>query len=111
MEETDEELVARAKGGEALAFASLVRRHSARAFRVATRLTGSAADGEEVVQDAFVQMFRGLDGYRGEARFSTWLFRVLTNAALMHKRKAPKTEPSTTTCRASTATDCTRTSK
>jgi RNA polymerase sigma-70 factor, ECF subfamily len=69
-----------------------VRRHSSRAYRLAQRFTRTAADAEEVVQDAFVQMFRGLASFRGEARFTSWLYRVVTNAALMHARRSPKTE-------------------
>jgi RNA polymerase sigma-70 factor (ECF subfamily) len=93
MPETDEALVARAQRGEAPAFAALVRRHSAASFRLAVRLTGSEADAEEAVQEAFLQMHRGLAGFRGDARVSTWLYRIVTNAALMQaRRRSRRTE-------------------
>lgn len=88
--ESDEDLVARARAGDGPAFATLVRRHSASAFRLALRLTGSEADAEEAVQEAFLQAHRGLPGFRGEARVSTWLYRIVTNAALMQARRRPR---------------------
>jgi len=92
MEDSDAILVERARSGDGSAFAALVHRHSARAYRVARRLCRSGSDAEEIVQEAFLQVHRHLDGFRGEASFATWLYRVVTNAALMHQRGARKTE-------------------
>ena len=92
MEDSDATLVERARSGDGSAFAALVHRHSPRAYRVARRLCRSGADAEEVVQEAFLQVHRHLDGFRGEAVFATWLYRVVTNAALMHQRGGRKTE-------------------
>jgi RNA polymerase sigma-70 factor (ECF subfamily) len=82
----DEELAARAAAGDAGAFEALVERHQARVYRLACRLTGSDADARDVLQDAFLAAYRGLASFRGAARFSTWLYRITTNAALMHRR-------------------------
>lgn len=82
----DEELAARAAAGDAAAFETLVSRHEGRVYRLAYRLTGSDADAQDVLQDAFLAAYRGLASFRGTARFSTWLYRIATNAALMHRR-------------------------
>ena len=82
----DEELAARAATGDASAFETLVSRHEARVYRLAYRLTGSDADARDVLQDTFLAAYRGLATFRGAARFSTWLYRITTNAALMHRR-------------------------
>ena len=83
---TDEALVSRAAAGDEAAFEALVRRHQERVYRLACRLTGDEADAADVLQETFLQVFRHLGEFRGEARFTTWLFRVVTNAALMRRR-------------------------
>ena len=82
----DEALVSRAAAGDEAAFEDLVRRHQERVYRLAWRLTGDEADAADVLQETFLQVFRHLGEFRGEARFTTWLFRVVTNAALMRRR-------------------------
>jgi RNA polymerase sigma-70 factor, ECF subfamily len=82
----DEDLAARAAAGDAGAFEALVGRHEARVYRLAYRLTGSDADARDVLQEAFLAAYRGLASFRGAAHFSTWLYRITTNAALMHRR-------------------------
>jgi RNA polymerase sigma-70 factor (ECF subfamily) len=82
----DEELVTRAAGGDGAAFETLVSRHEGRVHRLAYRLTGSDADAQDVLQEAFLAAYRGLALFRGTSRFSTWLYRITTNAALMHRR-------------------------
>jgi RNA polymerase sigma-70 factor (ECF subfamily) len=61
-------------------------RYQARAFRLASRLVGPDGDGQDAVQDAFLHVYRKLGSFRGGSRFSTWLFRIVTNAALMQRR-------------------------
>jgi RNA polymerase sigma-70 factor, ECF subfamily len=80
---SDEQLAARARSGDPAAFEELVERHQERIYRLALRLTGSPADAEDVLQDTFLQVHRNLDGFRGDSKFTTWLYRVTTNAALM----------------------------
>jgi RNA polymerase sigma-70 factor (ECF subfamily) len=85
--ETDDEvLAARAAAGDALAFEELVSRYESRVYRLACRLGGSEADAPDALQETFLQVHRGLPGFRGESRFSTWLFRIATNVALMQRR-------------------------
>jgi RNA polymerase sigma-70 factor (ECF subfamily) len=82
----DEELAARAAAGDASAFDEIVVRYQGRAYRLASRLVGAEGDAQDALQDAFLAVFRGLASFRGESRFSTWLFRIVTNAALMQRR-------------------------
>jgi RNA polymerase sigma-70 factor (ECF subfamily) len=83
---SDEVLVSRAAAGDEAAFEELVRRHQERVYRLACRLTGDDADAADVLQETFLQVFRHLGEYRGDALFTTWLFRVVTNQALMRRR-------------------------
>jgi len=82
----DEALAARAAAGEEPAFEELVARYQARVYRLACRLTGSEGDAKDVLQETFLAVHRGLPAFRGESRFSTWLYRIATNAALMQRR-------------------------
>jgi RNA polymerase sigma-70 factor (ECF subfamily) len=75
-------LLARARTGDEEAFRTLVDLHRDRAFSLALRVVRSRSDAEEVAQDAFVRAWRGLARYRGEARFSTWLHRIVVRRAL-----------------------------
>ena len=86
VETSDETLAARAAAGDEPAFEALVIRHQARVFRLARRLTGEDGDAQDALQETFLQVHRSLPGFRGEARFSTWLYRIATNAALMQRR-------------------------
>jgi RNA polymerase sigma-70 factor (ECF subfamily) len=86
VETSDETLAARAAAGDEPAFEELVIRYQARAFRLARRLTGNDGDAQDALQETFLQVHRGLPAFRGEARFSTWLYRIATNAALMQRR-------------------------
>src|SRR6516162_10029984 len=61
--------------------------HAPRVYRVARRMLGNEADAEDVTQDVLLQVIRKLDTFRGEASFTTWLYRVTVNAALLHRRK------------------------
>ena len=82
----DEALARRAGAGDELAFEALVSRFQGRVYRLARRLTPSDSDAQDVLQDTFLQAYRGLASFRGEAKFSTWIFRIATNAALMQRR-------------------------
>jgi RNA polymerase sigma-70 factor (ECF subfamily) len=61
--------------------------HAPRVYIVARRMLGHEADAEDVTQDVLLQVIRKLDTFRGEALFTTWLYRVTVNAALLHRRK------------------------
>jgi RNA polymerase sigma-70 factor (ECF subfamily) len=85
-EPTDELLAARAAAGDESAFETIVTRYQARVFRLAWRLTASEGDAADVLQETFLQVYRKLATFRGDSRFGTWLYRIATNAALMHRR-------------------------
>lgn len=80
--ENDAELVARARRGDEAAFEQLVLRHQRYAFNLAYRVIGNYAEAEDVTQEAFVRAWRGLPGFRGQARFTTWLYRIVYNLCL-----------------------------
>jgi RNA polymerase sigma-70 factor (ECF subfamily) len=84
-EPSDEALATRAAAGDSSAFEAIVGRYQARVFRLACRLT-SDTDAADVLQETFLQVYRHLASFRGESRFSTWLYRIASNAALMHRR-------------------------
>ena len=86
LEAGDEALARAAAQGNESAFETLVTRFQGRVYRLARRLTRSDGDAEDVLQETFLQAYRGLPAFRSEARFSTWLYRIATNAALMHNR-------------------------
>jgi RNA polymerase sigma-70 factor (ECF subfamily) len=89
---TDRELVEKAQKGDGEAFATLVERHQRQLYRLALRMTGSEADAQEVLQEAFLNAYQKLPLFRGEAQFSSWLYRIAANSALMRlrrKRRAP----------------------
>jgi RNA polymerase sigma-70 factor (ECF subfamily) len=85
-ETNDETLAVRSAAGDDAAFELIVSRYQGRVYRLACRLTGSEADAMDVLQDTFLQVYRRLGSFRGESRFGTWLYRIATNAALMHNR-------------------------
>lgn len=84
-EPSDETLAARAAAGDASAFEAIVERFQARVFRLVCRLT-TETDAPDVLQETFLQVYRHLPSFRGESQFGTWLYRIATNAALMHRR-------------------------
>jgi RNA polymerase sigma-70 factor (ECF subfamily) len=81
------ELVARCKRGDRLAFEELVRASHRRVYSLAYRLVGDRNDAEDVAQEAYLRMFRGLAGFREEAAFETWMYRIVTNCAMSHLRR------------------------
>jgi len=89
---TDGDLVSRAQTGQLDAFEELVRRHRLATFRVALRMLGDESDAEDATQDAFVQAWRNLGGFRADAAFSTWMYRIVTNRCLNMLRARRRTE-------------------
>ena len=75
------ELVARAKQGDREAFDGLVELYTPQVYNLALRITGSREEAEDCAQEAFLRAFSALRGFRGEAAFSTWLYRVAVNVA------------------------------
>ena len=91
---TDDEArwIARARAGESAAFRHLVDANAAALLRVCARITGDRAIAEDAVQEAFFNAFRHLADFDGRSAFSTWLYRIAVNAALMQVRKRPHLE-------------------
>ncbi|MDY7103528.1 MAG: RNA polymerase sigma factor [Actinomycetota bacterium] len=79
-----EELVDEARQGNREAFDSLVRATYAETYTLAFRLTGNDEDASDVVQEAYLRAYRGLRRFRGDARFTTWLYRITANCASTH---------------------------
>jgi RNA polymerase sigma-70 factor (ECF subfamily) len=75
------EVVARARAGDRSAFDILVEQYTPRVYNVALRITGSQEEAQDCVQEAFIRAFSSLRHFRGEAAFSTWLYRVAVNVA------------------------------
>ena len=90
---TDADLVSRAQAGQLDAFEELVRRHRLATYRVALRMLGDESDAEDATQDAFVQAWRNLGGFRADAAFPTWMYRIVTNRCLNMLRARRRTEP------------------
>jgi len=88
-EPSDREVIARVLAGDHAAFERLVRRHNQRMFRAARAITRSDADAEDVLQQAWLDVFRHLAQFRGEAAFSTWATRIAVREALAVTRKRP----------------------
>ncbi|HKU38654.1 MAG TPA: sigma-70 family RNA polymerase sigma factor, partial [Polyangiales bacterium] len=80
-------LVRLVQRGDAQAKNELFKRYHREVARIAARSLGPDADLEDVVQEAFIQIFRSIDSFRGNAKFSTWLYRLVTNVTRMHLRK------------------------
>jgi RNA polymerase sigma-70 factor (ECF subfamily) len=79
-------LIARLHAGDGAAFEQVVRSHTGQFLGVCRRMLGNEDDAREAVQDAFLSAFRSLQSYHGEARLSTWLYRIVVNSALMKLR-------------------------
>lgn len=77
-------LVESAKSGDREAFDRLVRVTHSDAYALALRLTGSTEDARDVVQEAYLRAYKGVGRFRGEAQFSTWLYRIVANCATTH---------------------------
>jgi len=85
-----------AAAGDIEAFEKIYRRYHARVYGLCLRMTRNVSQAEDLTQDVFIQLFRKINSFRGEASFATWLHRLTVNQVLMHFRKpAVKTEQTT----------------
>jgi RNA polymerase sigma-70 factor (ECF subfamily) len=80
----DRELVDRARMGDAGAFEALVRRYQSWVFTLALRMVGEPAEAEDMAQEIFLKAYRGLRGFKGASRFSTWLYSIASHHCLNH---------------------------
>ena len=84
---SDSDLVDRTKAGDNRGFDELVRRYRDRVYRLSTKILRHEDDAAEALQDAFLSAYRGLPNFKRESTFSTWLYRIATNASLMKLRR------------------------
>ena len=92
MTRTDEELVARAQGGDVESFNQLIVRWERPIYALAYRVIGREEDARDVCQDAFLRAYRALPGFKGQAKFSSWLYRIALNLCrdwIRRQRRAP----------------------
>jgi RNA polymerase sigma-70 factor (ECF subfamily) len=84
---SDQELAAHAAAGDGAAFATIMRRHNRMLFRTARAILKCDVDAEDALQEAYLRAWRGIDGFRHEAKLSTWLARIVINEALARLRR------------------------
>ncbi|HWD20830.1 MAG TPA: RNA polymerase sigma factor [Verrucomicrobiae bacterium] len=87
MHETEADLAREAQRGDAAAFAALVRQHQRMIHSLTYRMTGSTADAEDLAQEAFLSAYEQIGSYRGQGKFSTWLYRIAINACLNWRQR------------------------
>jgi RNA polymerase sigma-70 factor (ECF subfamily) len=80
------------KGGEITAFEEIISRYEAKVMNLALRFTRNQEDAEEVMQEVFTTVYRKIDGFRGQSAFSSWLYRIVVNAAFMKLRKKKQSQ-------------------
>ena len=87
MELTDQELVARCQRGDHRAFRVLVDKYQRRAYGIAIGVLRNPEDARDAAQEAFIKVFRNIDGFKGDSSFYTWLYRIVVNVCIDHFRK------------------------
>jgi RNA polymerase sigma-70 factor (ECF subfamily) len=83
----DSDLITRAAGGDPAAFQALVERHRSMVYRVAYQFAGNHYDAEDIAQEVFIKVYRSLDKFRQDAQLSSWLYRIVMNACIDHRRR------------------------
>ena len=86
----DNELIVLAQKGDLSAFEELIYRHDKQVLGLALKYTGNSDDAQDIYQEVFIRVFKGLPKFRFESEFSTWLFRIVTNCCITFKRKSSK---------------------
>src|SRR6476659_1355420 len=83
----DADLISRAAGGDPAAFQALVEEHRSMVYRVAFQFAGNHHDAEDIAQDVFIKVYRSLDRFRRDAQFTSWVYRIVMNACIDHRRR------------------------
>ena len=94
----EKEIIERVLGGDTEAFSELVTRYEKTVYNLAQRMVGDRSDAADMAQEAFVKAWTNLPSYRGESKFSAWLYRITTNVCLdflRHKSRRPQVSLST----------------
>ena len=87
MMSADADLISRAAGGDPSAFQALVERHRSMVYRVAYQFAGNHHDAEDIAQDVFIKVYRSLDRFRQDAQLTSWMYRIVMNACIDHRRR------------------------
>lgn len=80
-------LISRSQAGDRTAFNALVEKHQARAYQYAYRLTRNADEASDIVVEGFLRVFNAIHNFKGQSSFITWLYRIMTNCYLDHKKR------------------------
>jgi RNA polymerase sigma-70 factor (ECF subfamily) len=83
----DADLITRAARGDQSAFQALVERHRSMVYRVAFQFAGNHHDAEDIAQEVFIKVYRSLDKFRQDAQLTSWLYRIVMNACIDHRRR------------------------
>jgi RNA polymerase sigma-70 factor, ECF subfamily len=83
----DSDLITRAASGDPAAFQALVERHRSMVYRVAYQFAGNHYDAEDIAQEVFIKVYRSLDKFRQDAQLTSWLYRIVMNACIDHRRR------------------------
>jgi RNA polymerase sigma-70 factor, ECF subfamily len=83
----DSDLITRAAAGDPAAFQALVERHRSMVYRVAYQFAGNHFDAEDIAQEVFIKVYRSLDKFRQDAQLSSWMYRIVMNACIDHRRR------------------------
>jgi len=83
----DSDLIVRAAGGDPAAFQALVERHRSMVYRVAYQFAGNHHDAEDIAQEVFIKVYRSLDRFRQDAQLSSWMYRIVMNTCIDHRRR------------------------
>ncbi|MBP2681255.1 MAG: polymerase sigma factor RpoE [Candidatus Krumholzibacteriota bacterium] len=93
-DDSDSRLVEETRAGSERAFREIVERHHAIVFAVVRGILGDRSDVEDVMQEVFIKVYKGLGGFRGDAKLSSWIYQIARNEALNKARKPLATETS-----------------
>ena len=83
----DADLISRAAGGDPSAFQAIVERHRSMVYRVAFQFAGNHHDAEDIAQDVFIKVYRSLTSFRQDAQLTSWMYRIVMNACIDHRRR------------------------
>jgi RNA polymerase sigma-70 factor, ECF subfamily len=83
----DTDLISRAAGGDPSAFQALVERHRSMVYRVAYQFAGNHHDAEDIAQEVFIKVYRSLDRFRQDSQVTSWMYRIVMNACIDHRRR------------------------
>ena len=83
----DADLISRAVGGDPAAFQLLVEQHRSMVYRVAYQFAGNHFDAEDIAQEVFIKVYRSLDKFRQDAQLTSWMYRIVMNACIDHRRR------------------------